>query len=63
MNNPLIQEVRAAREALAAKFDFDLHRIFDDAMKREAAEKVSIARTSTRKTKSKKPRKIENVRK
>jgi hypothetical protein len=63
MNNPLIQEVRAAREALAAKFDFDLHRIFEDAMKREAAEKISIARTSKRKTKSTKTRKIENVRK
>ena len=33
MNNPLIQEVRDTREALAAKFDFDLHRIFEDAMK------------------------------
>lgn len=63
MNNPLIQEVRAAREALAAKFDFDLHRIFEDAMKREAAEKISIAGTSERKTKSTKTRKIENVRK
>ena len=37
MINPLIQEVREAREALAAKFDFDLHRIFEGAMKREAA--------------------------
>lgn len=63
MNNPLIQEVRAAREALAAKFDFDLHRIFEDAMKREAAEKISIGGASKRKTKSTKPRKIENVRK
>ncbi len=39
MNNPIIQEVRAAREALAAKFDFDLHRIYADAVKRQAAQK------------------------
>jgi hypothetical protein len=37
MNNPLIQEVRDPREALAAKFDCDRHRICEDAMKREAA--------------------------
>jgi len=35
MNNPLIQEVRAARESLAAKFDFDLHRIIADAIQRQ----------------------------
>ena len=32
MKNPLIQEVRDARESLAAKFDYDLHRIFEDAI-------------------------------
>jgi len=36
MKNPIVQEVRAAREALAEKFDFDLHRICEDAMKRQA---------------------------
>jgi len=51
MKNPLIQEVRDSREALAAKFDFDLHRIFEDAMKREAAEKTSAEPTSARKPK------------
>ncbi len=35
MNNPIIQEVRSARESLAAKFDFDLHRIIADAMQRQ----------------------------
>jgi hypothetical protein len=54
MKNPLIQEVRDSREALAAKFDFDLHRIFEDAMKREAAEKSPAQRASARKPKSSK---------
>ena len=36
MKNPIIQEVRAAREALAAKFDFDLHRIIADAIARQS---------------------------
>ena len=35
MNNPIIQEVRAVRETLAAKFDFDLHRIIADAIQRQ----------------------------
>jgi hypothetical protein len=58
MINPLIQEVREAREALAAKFDFDLHRIFEDAMKREAAEhfadlqKIPTKRTAPRAARS-----------
>jgi len=52
MNNPLIQEVRDSREALAAKFDFDLHRIFEDAMKREAAENTADRRKSPKKPKA-----------
>ena len=40
MKSPIVQEVRATREALAEKFDFDLHRICEDAMKRQAAEKT-----------------------
>lgn len=40
MNSQIIQEVRAAREALAAKFDFDLHRIYADAVKRQAKQKT-----------------------
>ena len=38
MNNTIIQEVRSTREVIAAKFDFDLHRIFADAVARQAAE-------------------------
>ena len=49
MNNRLIQEVRDSREALAAKFDFDLHRIFEDAMKRQAAESAAERRKSSKK--------------
>ena len=36
-NNPILQEVRDAREALAAKFDFDVHRIYEDAVARQSA--------------------------
>mgnify|MGYP001020642202 CR=1 FL=1 len=50
MNNPLIQEVRDSREALAAKFDFDLHRIFEDAMKRQAAASTAGRRKSPKKS-------------
>ncbi len=41
MNHTIIQEVRSTREAIAAKFDFDLHRIFADAVARQAAQKPS----------------------
>jgi len=40
MNNPIIQEVRAAREVLAAKFDYDLHRIIVDAISRQAHQRT-----------------------
>ncbi len=49
MKNPIVQEVRAAREALAAKFDFDLHRICEDAMKRQEGEKTVSRATGTKK--------------
>ncbi len=52
MNTPLIQEVRDTREALAAKFDFDLHRIFEDAMKRQATESAAARRKSQKKPKT-----------
>jgi hypothetical protein len=42
MNNPIIQEVRASRESLAAKFDFDLHRIIADAIQRQGQQKTTI---------------------
>ena len=37
-NNEIIAEVRAARESLAAKFDFDVRRIVADAMQRQEAQ-------------------------
>ena len=40
MNNPIIQEVRDAREALAAKFNFDLHRIIADAIARQVQQRT-----------------------
>ena len=47
MNNPIIQEVRATREALAAKFDFDLHRIIADAIARQSQQRT-VNRQSSR---------------
>ncbi len=32
----IIDEVRTTREKLAARFDFDIHRIMEDARKRQA---------------------------
>ena len=32
----IIDEVRAARERLAARFDFDIHRIMEDARQRQS---------------------------
>ncbi len=52
MNNPISQEVRDTREALAAKFDFDLHRIFEVAMKRQAAESAAGRRKTPKKPKA-----------
>lgn len=34
-NDPIVEEVRKAREEHAAKFDYDLHRIFADLKRRE----------------------------
>jgi hypothetical protein len=35
-HDPIVDEVRAIREKLAAQFDFDLAKIFADAQKRQA---------------------------
>ncbi|MCX6875981.1 MAG: hypothetical protein NTW21_19560 [Verrucomicrobia bacterium] len=40
MNNPIIQEVRDAREALAASFGYDLHQIIQNAMEREKTKRT-----------------------
>ena len=50
MNNPIIQEVRAARESLAAKFDFDLHRIIADAIERQSQHSTIDPQASPNKT-------------
>ncbi len=35
MDDPIVQEVRKAREQLANKYNFDLHAIFSDVYKRQ----------------------------
>lgn len=37
LNDEIVEEVRAVREAHAAKFNFDLRAIFEDLKKSEAA--------------------------
>lgn len=37
MNDPIVQEVRVARDRNARKFDYDVHAIFADARKRQGA--------------------------
>jgi hypothetical protein len=41
--DPVVDEVRAIREQLAAKFDFDIARIIADARARQAASGARIA--------------------
>lgn len=48
-NDPLVEEVRKTREEHAARFEFDLSRIFEDLKKSERESKrqvVSFARES-----------------
>jgi hypothetical protein len=40
--DPIVEEVRAIREQLAAEFDFDIRKIIADAKKRQAKSKSSI---------------------
>jgi len=35
-NDPIVEEVRAVRDRLAAEFDYDVHAIFEDLRKRQA---------------------------
>ncbi len=49
-HDPMVEEVRAIREQLAAQFDFDIRRIVADAQGRQAtsqARVVSFQRTNT----------------
>ena len=41
-DDPIVQEVRAIREQLAAKFDFDICKIIADAKKRQAESKLKV---------------------
>jgi hypothetical protein len=41
IHDPIVDEVRAIREQLAARFDFDIRKIVKDAQKRQAS---SLAR-------------------
>ena len=34
--DPIVEEIRAIREQLAAKFDFDIRKIVEDAQRRQA---------------------------
>lgn len=37
MDDPIVKEIRKAREELARKFNFDLHAIFSDISERQKA--------------------------
>ena len=50
MNNAIIDEVRAARESLAAKFDFDVYRIVADAIERQGKQGTINRHTTPNKT-------------
>ena len=41
-HDPIVEEVRAIREKLAAQFNFDLRKIVEDAQRRQAASKSKI---------------------
>ena len=40
--DPIVEEVRTIREQLAAKFDFDIRKIIEDAQRRQATSKARI---------------------
>lgn len=42
VRDPIVDEVRAIREELAAKFDFDIRKIVKDAQKRQASSPARI---------------------
>lgn len=50
MNNPIIDEVRATRESLAAKFGFDLHSIVAAAIKRQGKQRTVNRQSGLNKT-------------
>ena len=40
--DPIVEEVRAIREQLAAKFDFDIRKIVADAQQRQASSQARV---------------------
>jgi hypothetical protein len=46
MKNPIIEEVRAAREALAAEHGYDRHRILEWARKQHASRQKAVKQES-----------------
>lgn len=42
IRDPIVDEVRAVREELAARFDFDIRKIVEDAQKRQAASQSRV---------------------
>ena len=40
--DPIVEEIRAIREQLAAKFDFDIRRIIEDAQQGQASSQAKI---------------------
>ena len=49
-HDPIVEEVRAIRERLAAKFDFDLGRIIADARSRQASSGARVVSFQTRRS-------------
>ena len=46
-HDPIVEEVRAIREQLAAQFNFDIRKIIEDAQKRQATSKSRIVSFQT----------------
>jgi hypothetical protein len=42
IDDPIVDEVRAIREELAARFDFDIRKIVDDARNRQASSQARV---------------------
>jgi hypothetical protein len=42
IHDPIVEEVRAIREQLAAQFNFDIRKIIEDAQRRQATSKSRI---------------------
>ena len=42
IRDPIVDEVRAIREQLSARFDFDIRRIVEDARRRQASSQARV---------------------